>query len=580
MSYTQNNNQQKMRTEASMKKIRKLMKALADDYVYAQYAAPHKTVKNNKDSYTTNNPKHSGTAIKLTNLHERLQFDSKSPAMILESSDLTRTLSFPGLNLQGSIADISMYLAQRLANGVTPFDLDTAQYGMASFLLGILYTNQHDVVNVLSSDNIASYINNDSKVRVLKGFVEYANANAENNTDKMDAAVETLVRDFVYVIFDNCATTFTTVILELIKGHHNIGLYNSSPVFRNNIRNNLKEYLGGNMSTTLAGLFVKIDIGGNSILTTRSDISFKSWLENKGAEKKVNTENSIPLIDIPALGLDCGILTEVIAQVPAKLRPKNTVGGAVSYPQLGLNPKLAYLMAYSFGISVTTAKLNSTASHIVGENGTKIKNVTPAEAVETIIKNFSKHFERKNANDSKFNINELLSRRSYIDILGAKPLQGTGLNIQKCTDNTALLFPDEIVPQQLTQFTGNSANIMFDTGEAKQLFRSNKDLVFHTLLFCLGYSTNKANVSNEHIQQSVKQIYTIFNKEPPIHLILNTSANKTFKNTNTLGSFQAASFQHQNQPQNIGMMGFSSPPMQQQSGIFQQQMQQGGSGSL
>jgi hypothetical protein len=499
------------------KRGKALMESLAEYYRSGEYASPHKTVKLDKsgipkESYSLLNPKHTGTAARLATLDERIMVDQ---SLVNEKYDLTKTAYYPGLNLVGNISDISMYFAQRLAPSSTPFDLDAAQFGFAAFMLGLLHVDASvEPAVTVNSKNV----NSDGKLRVLIGFEEYARA-VEDSEKK--AAVERLYNDFVLKIFNNCQFMFANLIRQLIGGDSNIGTYNSSASYRAGIRNQLKEYLSQyeQLSRSFTEIFNNVD---GSTYYPSMDVDRKSWLNDKGTSRVINNENNMPIFEIPALALDAKVLTQVVALVPAKLRPKDKATHVVSYPILGLNPALAYKMAYATGIASTATELDVSPGQTLGETGNKRKALTIHQAAENLIKHFAGYYDIS-GKQSIVNMREILERKKYIEItLKTNPGQATGFQLAGVTANTALLYPDMQVPT--------------DVNQGKQYFENNPKLAFEVIRYSLGFSVNKVAIAPEHIQQVIRQLYIIFGMEPPVSIQYNSLPFKTSNGSNAFGS--------------------------------------------
>lgn len=502
------------RTAPAIKRAKALLESLAESYKSGEYCLPHKIIKNGKESYSVHPSKHTGTAGRLATLAERISVD---PTMQSEKFDLTKTIYFAGLNIVGNISEISMYFAQRLGHSSTPFDLDAAQYGFASFLLGLSHVDPSvDPAVTITSSNV----NNEGKLRVLAGFEEYALAESDS---QKEAAIDRIYNDFVLRIFDVCEANFAQQIKQFTNGESGIGTYNSSAVNRNNIRDQLRNYLVQYepLSTLFSEIHSTSVTGEKSVYYPSVVVDRVTWLKDKGTARAVNNENTMSIFEIPALALDAKVVTQVVALVPAKLRPKDKVTHVVSYPVLGLNPWLAYKMAYATGISSSASELDVSPGQTLGETGNKRKALTIAQAAENLIKHFAGYFD-PSGKSNIINMEQIITRKKYIDITSANPGQASKFQLTSITSNTALLYPDMHVPSEIYQ--------------GKAYFEKNPALAFQTIIYSLGFSTNKIGVHPEHIQQVVKQLYIIFGKEAPATVMYNSLPSKSSNGSNALGA--------------------------------------------
>lgn len=516
-------NVQFIRKDPAVKRAKALVESLAESYKAGEYSSPHKSVKNGKESYSIQNPKHTGTAARLATLAERIQVD---PNMVNEKYDLTKTVYFPGLNMVGNISEISMYLAQRLGHSASPFDLDAAQFGFAAFLQGLLHApdSGSEAAVTITSNNVGS----EGKLRVLRGFEEYAVASSE---EAKKAAVDRLYVDFVINIFDACESAFAQQIKQYTNGDAGIGTYNSSSINRKQVQQQLLTHLSS--FERLSEFFSVIRLQNGTYSPTVVIDDRQKWLLDKGLTRAVNNDNTMSIFEIPALALDAKVLTQVVALVPAKLRPKDKVTHIVSYPVLNLNPYFAYKLAYATGIASSAAELDVSPGQTLGEAGNKRKALTIQQAAENLIKHFAGYYDQS-GKTATVNMQELMTRKKYIDITKANPGQATGFQLSSVTANTALLYPDMQVPQGVYTCGG------------KEGFLKNPAVAFEAIIYSLGFSVNKVAVVPEHIQQVVKQLYIIFGKEVPPTVAYNTRPFKESNGSNALGSMygvQPVSFQ-------------------------------------
>lgn len=508
-------NQLFQRNESAVKAVKKSLTSMAKSYREGDYLSPHSSIKKGKETITKQSPKHTGTAARLALLSERLLVERQdSDFKRIETNDLSRTVYFPGLNFTGSITEISMWIAGHFRHSKTNFDTDAAQFGIAAFLLGLLKldTTNGDTSVVITGANV----NVPGKLVILKGFEDFAKATTE---EAEKAAIDLLYRDFVVGIFDSCEAVFSSKMRELVNGPGGIGIYNSSPQHRNVIVQQLVpliSHYGG-----LSNYMYKYNVNGVDYYPSET-VDRILWLKDKGVVKASNPANDMDFFEIPALAKEVGVLTDVYALVPAKLRKKDETSGLVYYPLLNLNPALAYKMAYETGISVTVGELDVTAGQ--GEIGDgKRKVLSNHEAVEHLSKHFANYFDA--SSKGVVNMLELMRREKFIEISSKTDVsRAQGFQLTKKTQNTALLYPDMQPPAEL-----------FSSFNAKETFLKNPDLVFRTIMYCLGFTSGKVTIAQEQIQQVVKQLYAIFGKPVPATVNYNVVTSKQTSGFNGIG---------------------------------------------
>lgn len=555
------------RDEKAVKKVRDSLTSWAGYYRSGDVLKPNKNKKEptaasakggDKESYGISTSKRTGIREKLASLAEDFSImsantqDPKSMQYVTnQSHPMHRTIYFTVLNIVGSIAEISMFLAQRLTKSNHYFDLDATQFGIVAFLQGAL----QDPEAVVDFNNVSLPGN----MKVLEGFQMYANAKTEE--EEYDA-ITTLYNDFVVGIVDRGADYFATRIYG--HGGQNVkGTYNSSVSVRSEIWNRMTAdithassviYPYASKSDLVWPELQPIKVGPGAVaanpevkdLTSADNADLYlvikayqkgikvyveqatsstriptvheprlAWLANKGTPKRKSEENQMNLDDIPVYASFLRIVDEIVATVPAKFRPEQKIPvlGAnntteyisrSSYPLLGLNPANAHKLIYSHGITFSATPVDINPGRLADINGKSKRLLTGSQALEGIVKRVSGYFDIENG---KSNIQMLLNRDKYIDISSNRIdfTQNSGYHINGYTNSgTALLFPDAPAPAIL------DSNGQFTM--SKEKFAERPDLVLDLIVFSLGFTVGKVAINHELIQAAVKGLYNVFSE--------------------------------------------------------------------
>lgn len=400
---------------------------------------------------------------------------------------------FAGLNIYGPISDVATYFATRLSPDKSYFYSDAAQFAFAALLSGLV---KHHSEFVIDEHNVSQPTGN---VRVLKGFVDFANAG--DDEDAKMQAIQWLFQHFVVGAFDAISQAMRDSMMQVLANHNsNVGFYNSAANVRAFIQSEALKLLPGYYDV-LAGI---LDKSGMYVELNRAD-----WLEMKAAPKVKSDVNHISLTDLPAVARDLGVLTEVVATLPPKYRRE--VNKVTYYQGIDVQPMLAHKLWYVTGISVKLAPIDSTPHTQTTEGGKRrTKVLNHEEAKQRIIKNIAKYFEPGTSGKAP-NIKLLLDKEKFLDITGANLTQATGLQIASQTANTIFLFPSDPLP-------------VFATKE--QLIGSPQD-VFRLIKCCLGYPLSKAaECTHSHIVEVVKDLHRVFGLSVPDNIQYNNVSSK------------------------------------------------------
>lgn len=519
--FNQNSLQGVQRSESSLKAINEMLVSLASSYRDGSMFSVKRQVKETKNGMKESCSKsmlvRGATKARIETYVKERQYDRS-----LQNQDiLKKVYHFAGINVVGPIVDIANYFATRLSSEKTYFQSDSAQFAVAAVLRGLVKNGSEFVVD---ESNVAAAGN----VKVLKGLIDYAAA-GDNEVAKA-TAVKWLYDNFVVGMFDTAANAMRQVMENILsQNNSNIGYYNSAPIVRSQIQNQMISIL--NSYDSFSHL---LEREGMYDLVPRQD-----WLEMKAVQKKKNDANHISLTDLPAVARELGVLSEVVATFPPQYRSEQ--GGFTYYKGLPIQPQLAHLLWYVSGISFKAAPIDSTPHAQTSEGGKRrVKILSLEEARTRMIKNIAKYFEA-GSNGKESNMALLIRKEKFLDITDANPLQATGLQISAQTANTVFLFPNEQVP----------------TIMSKDAFLATPLDVFKFIKSCLGYPAKAEAIKNGHIVEVIRDLHKVFGLTAQEPITYNTVSSKG-GSQNAFSSMAPA------------MGGFAAQQMMYQQAAYQQ----------
>lgn len=474
----------------SLNEVGKFLASLCNSARDGSLVYPKKSVKVvkgvQKESYTKSSLVRGATEERITQYRNEAQFSST-----LQNQDpKQKLLHFAGLNMYGSVIDISLYLAQRLSTDNTHFVTDAGQFGIAAVLCGLM-TTQSDML--ITETNY----NQPGDLRILRAFESYAIANTDEERMR---ALELLYEDFVVKVFNVARDSIMQIMGELLtSNNYTIGYYNSSDQCRSAVAGRVLQ------------AFSQLQVSAAQLLDNDKicfNVDRKEWMSFKAVHKQKTDTNSISLIELPRIAREKGVLTEVVAVLPPKFRSEDS--GMTVYKGLSLRSQDAYKLAYVTGISFKAAKLDASHTEVVEGGKRRTKVLTQSEALTKIIKQFTKYLEA-GKEGKQSNIQSLYDRSKYIDITEANISQGTGLQLTSSTAQTVFLYP-EVMPDPIAT-TGS--------------FASNHGSLLKLILSSLGYAASSvAKCPHERVISVVSELYRVFGMNAPTSIVYNNVPKK------------------------------------------------------
>lgn len=457
----------------------------AKDAVIVYPKLSSKVVKGvSKDVVNKSTLVRSATADRIQSLINESQYKT-SPSL-----DREKLTHFAGLNMYGTAADISWFLAKNLSPDQSHFYTDACQIGIAAALSGLIQIQSDFIIS-------ESNFNKTGEVKVFKAFRLYAEAT--NDQEKM-YALEVFYKDFVVDIFNVARDSIARILFDsLTQSGVNAVSYNSVDHTRKMLLKHLFDQFPM-IQTEFSKLFES---------TTAFDrFDRAAWMSVKSTPKQKSDANTISLIELPRIARDKGVLTEVVVVLPPRYRAEEN--GVTVYKGISLSPSEAYKLSYLYGISYKAAKLDSSQGELVEGGKRRTKILTHSETLTKITKQFTKYFEPGKDNKPS-NIRSLADRSKYIDITDANISQGTGLQLTSSTAQTVFLFP-EIIPDQVTD---------------PSVFVSRPDILLKLIFSSLGYAaSSSAKCPHDRVMGIVTELYKIFNMPVPGAIHLNTVPKK------------------------------------------------------
>lgn len=532
-------NSKPVRTENKLKDMKEFVARIATEFFHGSLVYPKKNVakdpsKSKGESYGKGVLRISATKKRLTEKHNEAPFDPSR----MNQNDYNREQVFAGLNFNGSIIDISLYLSQRLAPGSSHFEVDCGQFAMVGFLLGLAKKR----VSLVSYEDLHL----SGSVRILSSLAALAVA---NTAEEKDMATALLYEQLVDKIFDSCYMAMNRDLTEFLSSYGGPATYNSNEGVRTSVRNAVISKIATYESFS--------DIFDNSNISTL--ISRQDWLDYKGHEKVKDTSSTIAIYDLPRVGLETGALAEVICSLPSKFRVEDPVSKRTFYPIINIYPGQEHLAMYATGIAYVAKKIDATPGELPTEGGKRrVKILTPQQAAERIVAQFAKYFDPPTKPGAVSNITALVNRTKYIDITDANVSQGTGLQLASNTSQTVRLFPTQPAPMLGTKETFVNA--------------ANRDTVFQMLLYSLGYpySNSSTKCTRDVVIKTISEIFRLFGKAAPGDIQYNTVPSRGSTGANAFAAFAAPSMHHNHHTH--GGHAYGSAHQGQMAGVSQQSL--------
>ena len=503
-----------VRTENKLKEMKEFIARIATEFYHGSLVYPKKNTpkdpsKSKGESYGKGVLRISATAKRLTEKHNEAPFDPTKSNL----NDYNKEQVFAGLNFNGSVIDISLYLSQRLSPGTSHFEVDCGQFAMVGFLLGLIKKRE----TIVSYENIHI----DGSLKVLSAFQYLSGASTVEDKER---ATNLLYEEFVNRIFDPCYLAMRSEIDSLLLNYGGIANYNSNEAVRNTIRNSLIQKISNYER------FADIFDGDIVSVIPRQD-----WLRYKGHEKVKDTSGVISIYDLPRVGILTGALKEVVCSLPSKFRVEDSVSKRTYYPIIQIAPGQEHLGMYATGIAIVPNKIDATPGELPAEGGKRrVKILTPQQAAKRIVDQFAKYFDPPTKVGAITNIEALINRVKYIDITDANVPQGTGLQLSSSTSQTVRLFPQQAAP-----LVGN-----------KEFFTApeNRDVCFQMLLYSLGYpyAETSKKCTRDAVIRTISEIFKLFGKVAPGDIQYNTVPSKGTAGSNAFAAFAAPVFHNQN----------------------------------